>query len=316
MSATDERTLTGARWSLVCRTSCPRAGCYGALGTPMREPSDAMLALFQRGHDLCNAQRDRDIDTLTALGVTCEKEAEIPWLGGTGHADLKLTKPDGSLHRIDEYTSHMGGDLPDGKAEQCAGYALADGASEAWVHVIDPQTGVWRSYELHLPGMVERVAALQDPIREWIDTHTLPERVCSKPSDAYGIGCPHVDACFADWEAPVTDQLIGLDDVLEQLADAEDSVQSAKALVTLAEESREELRAKLRGLLPEGVELRATKARIKVKRIVVRRAGSFSLSAWRKAGRPVDAKMAECIGDDSESERWYLTRWSSDGRPE
>jgi hypothetical protein len=52
--------------------------------------------------------------------------------------------------------------------------------------------------------MFSRIAAIDD----WRAGGPLPERVCSRPSDARQHFCLHAEHCFADWEPPEPDAVL------------------------------------------------------------------------------------------------------------
>jgi hypothetical protein len=324
LSATDEnRTLTGARWSSVTRTGCARVGVYGHQHAPIDELPDRrreeLRRYFTRGKLLEEWAISEDLAS-GALSDRIERQVEIPWPLradldepiGTGHADVY----DPVERGIVEYVSTAGAALPDGKVEQAAGYALNHPGAEAAVVVsIDPHTLERREYPIDLSGVEPRVRDLEDAVVAGV-AGDLPARVCGAPSDGYHRGCPFVSHCFDGWQPTPLDQLVGLDQDLEALADAEDDVAAAKEVLERASERREEIRAKLRPVLIAGEEYKGAKARIRVKRSVWVLNGGLSMSDAAKAGHELPADLRAFVSPPSPRERWTVKRLGSDGRPE
>lgn len=132
------------------------------------------------------------------------REVKVPWEFGIGHMDIFLRPTrtaievlssarasDSMLHSkrvqlalyMDRYKSARNGCL--------VVLDPADLSEERWM--IGKDTSVYREL---LEEVEERIASL----RRWRETGELPDRVCSKPSDAQGHFCRHADTCFAGWE--------------------------------------------------------------------------------------------------------------------
>lgn len=323
MSATDDRTLTGARWSTITRTGCARTGVYGYQHAPTDEiPArrrEELERYYERGKMIEDWAVAKDIVT-GALSSIAERQVEIPWPIradldapiGTGHADAY----DPPERLIVEYVSTEAAALPEGKVLQAAGYALNHpDATEAVVVSIDPHTLLRRQYPIDLDGVAPKVRELEDAIVAGI-AGEMPERVCSQPSDGYHKGCPFVGVCFDGWEPSPLEQLVGLDAKLERLADLTDQAKDAKTAAAQIEAERDALRDELRPLLDAGETYRAPGSRILVKRSAWIQSGGFSLADATKAGHTLPADLAAFVSPPSERERWTVKRYGSDGKPE
>lgn len=319
MSATDERQLTGARWSTITRTGCARAGVYGYQHAPQDELRESrreqLERYFERGKMIEEWAVAKDLAS-GALSAETKRQAAIPWPlrapVGTGHADAY----DPAERGIVEYVSTDQAALSEGKVLQAAGYALNHPeAVQAVVVSIDPHTLVRRDYPIDLEGVAPRVRDLEDAIVAGI-AGDMPDRVCAQPSDGYHRGCPFVGVCFEGWEPTPLDQLIGLDEKLERLADLTDQAKDAEQHAERVKAERDALRDELRPLLVAGEAYRASEARILVKRSAWVQTGGFSLSDARKAGHTLPAELEAFVSPPSERERWTITRYDTSGRPE
>jgi hypothetical protein len=305
--------LTGARWSVVSRTECPRAGAYGAYQTPEDVPDaeeqERRDRYFQRGHDICNAHRERDAKRLAAQGYTCEEEAEIQWAQGIGHADLRATGPRGKL--IVEYTTTKGGDLAEHKVLQVVGYAIADGADAAAVASIDPHTYERHDYPIRIAAHADRARALMDTVDDYVRIGEVPERTCATPHEGRYKMCPFVSTCFDGWTGSPPKRLDGLERELLRLADLEDAIKQTPRGVPVdpeVEGERDALREQLAFYCDPGVEY--VTAGISIKRTVSKPTIRFALAKARKAGWDIGCTKDELAAFVSEttSERWTLKR--------
>lgn len=315
MSVPEQRTLTGPRWSLACRTGCTRATLYGFQGAPQEPVTPELQERFDLGNDLCDRQRDREIAGLTAEGWTCIPEAEVSWPAdapiGTGHADVFCIRAvDGQIEEsavleltIEEEIGH--------KCLQAAGYAINAGATAATVVQIDRRTGRKHYTPIDVEGKRAEVEALQAAVVEAIAKGEA-DRVCSFPGEAKKRGCPFASHCFRDWTPPETDHLMPvLDEKLLSLAEAEDAYAEAKAVYDDAEKARKALREELRPYLPTGQDVvgavGADASAVKVKVSVSYRT-TFSLSDATKAGHEIPERLQAFVKTSAPIEKWTIRR--------
>jgi hypothetical protein len=284
--------LTGPRWSAIARTGCPRAGVYGAQGSPEESTSDREQARFKLGHVICNGYRADDVADLEAAGHTCTIEMPIPWPAsdpvGTGHADLVVDGQHGRL--VVEYTTNDDGDPDDAKLLQLIGYANNCGADMATLVVIaiaPRRKGRVYRYAFDLAehqDLVARALELEAAAAEAIRAGRA-DRVCQHPGDAIGRLCPHAGVCFADWEPTPLDELIGLDQDLHRLADIKDELAELADQAEPLEDERAEISSRVARYLDEGQQVRggleSDGSCIVAKRIVTRRK-TFSMSKANK----------------------------------
>lgn len=305
-------TLTGARWSTIARTSCPRAGAYGAYNTPEDTPdpeeAERRERYFQRGNDICDAHRLRDAARLAAQGYECEAEAEIDWDVGIGHADLRAVGPRGRL--IVEYTTTRGGDLAEHKVLQVVGYAVADGADAACVVSIDPHTYERHDYPVRVSAHAERARALMLAVDDAVRAGELPERCCATPFEGRYRMCPFAGTCFDGWTGDPPKRLDGLEVELLRLADLEDAIRAVPRgePTDELEGERDALREKLSFYCESGVEY--VTAGVSVRRTVSKPTTRFALAKARKAGWDIGDKASDLAAfvSESTSERWTIRR--------
>jgi hypothetical protein len=305
-------TLTGARWSTIARTECPRAGAYGAYQTPEDVPDaeeqERRDRYFQRGTDICDAHRERDCEKLAAQGYECEQEAEIQWAQGVGHADLRATGPRGKL--IVEYTTTKGGDLAEHKVLQVVGYAVADGADAAAVASIDPHTYERHDYPIRIAAHADRARELMDTVDDYVRIGELPERTCATPHEGRYKMCPFVSTCFDGWTGTPPKRLDGLERELLRLADLEDAIKRTPRSEPTdeLEGERDALRETVRVLLRPGRRVRHR--RHQHRRTVSKPTIRFALAKARKAGWDIGCTKDELAAfvSETQSERWTIKR--------
>lgn len=195
------RELTGLRLSETAR--CLRQAAYRGLGAPEDEPPADVQLYFRRGHFFGRLRAAEYADEYGADAIQVERE--IPWPGGTGHADIYVI-PTRTLVEVVSTVAPTPLMLGH-KIEQVKRYLHYDPEAEhAVVEHINPS---------RLAPVDAFPVRLTDDDRERIDAETaalliavavdnaseLP-RVCSKPGDARQQLCPFADTCFAGWQQP------------------------------------------------------------------------------------------------------------------
>lgn len=302
MSA-DTRDLSGVRASTAVR--CPRAAVYQHQDAPRRAWTDRELQTFRRGQGWHDVVLSHIVQGFNDQGRRPRREETIPWPVenpiGVGHADLFVP----SERTVVEVVSNAGGHLPEEKVTQAALYALNHrNADQAVVLAVDTHTGDEHVYPIDLSGLEPRVREIEQTVVDGVRTGVPPERTCRTPFDGPAQFCPFVEHCFADWEWPPLEELLVDPDELELLADAEDDVADARKALKEAEEKRNEIRGRLRPLIPANAESIA--GSVAVRRTVFE-SRSFSLSDARKAGHSLPRKL-RAFEKTSEQERWTIRR--------
>lgn len=232
-----------SRWSMASR--CARMGALALRGTPADdEPDEIMQGYFRRGKQL---QADV-VESLTqeygAENLILEKP--IPWPAGIAHGDIFIT----TRGRAIEVKSAADPRPVDYHLTQLAGQIHFDeDAVDGALCVVNPSNleRHWYPMPALTDEMVERVESIAAAVARTADPAApLPERCCSKPSDARSRMCPFVGPCFADWTPPDPIEIEGDVAVLAaRHAELDDEVKAAKETLVDAEERRREVRAAL-----------------------------------------------------------------------
>jgi hypothetical protein len=301
--APDTRDLTGPRWSSA--VMCPRKAFYEAADAPRRQWLPHELQRFRRGQVWEEAVVADVVDGFRRQGRRPRRQETVAWPAadpiGTGHMDCYIP----SEHLVVEVVSNAGGQLPEYKCLQVAGYTLNHpNAEQAVVMSVDTHTGSDPVYPIDLGGLEPRVREIEQAVVDGVRSGEEPCRVCRTPFDGPAQMCPFVEHCFRDWEFPPLEELLADPKELELLADAEDDVADARKALKDAEEKRNEVRGRLRPLIPANAESIA--GGITVRRTVFESA-SFSLSDARKAGHSLPRKL-RAFEKTSEQERWTVRR--------
>lgn len=196
--------MEGVRLSQLAR--CPRMCAFGALDTPEDErPYDTEEAFF----------RGKVLEGVAALRAQAEYGAEfqgeknilrqrvVSWPLGEGHADIYV-RSERLLIEVKSSTSDS--DVPLLNAiRQLQLYLYFDPeAEQGQVWWIDPRKGNFKPAKWAVdPLPADEVMAIVEAVRTAQGGGELPERVCSRPSDAGPRMCPFVRTCFADWSEEV-----------------------------------------------------------------------------------------------------------------
>lgn len=303
-------SLEGARWSTAVR--CPRAAVYEAQDAPRREWTVEEQRFFRRGaawgkliaDDVCAELRDQ--------GRRPRREVEVPWPAadpvGVGHADIYIPHQ----REIVECFSTADGGVQAQKTLQAAGYCLNHPRAEsASLISVDTHTGEDHVYPINVEALRPRVEEIQAAVVSGIRGGELPARTCQTPID--GARCPFRDHCFADWEWPPIDELLGGRDLLRQLADESDLLgeirdqeRSQKAVV---EQTRDRV-ARLALPDPETpgrVEVAADGVSVTISTSI---GESFSLADARKAGHDLGspASILSAFTRPKLTRRWTVRR--------
>jgi len=213
------------RWSSA--RDCVRKSIYEAEGAPARERTPAEEGTLWRGKSIGRdytiflaTQQQTTIfvesgphhwvppelraKTIEDAGIVAEQR--IRWRYGVGHADIYL--PD--TRTIVEVLSsaHVSDEMRHAKLLQAVGYCEHHPQAENCALIVVSPTD-FTSERVVLVSTSRQYRDLRDEVRErieqvraWDEDGLLPERVCSKPSEARGHFCVFAAHCFEGWQAP------------------------------------------------------------------------------------------------------------------
>jgi hypothetical protein len=304
---TPQVDLSGPRWSSA--VICARRCVYGARGVPEAEPTDAQVGWRRRGRAWEQIVVDGMAARLAGEGRRPRRQEPVSWPAGdpvgTGHIDFYVPHERMAI----EVVSNAGGQLPDYKALQVAGYALNhEHAEQAVVRSVDTHSGDERIYPIVLDELEPRVREIEAQVVAGLEGE-LPSRVCATPWDGPAQWCPFVEPCFADWTPTPIDELLatrGEATLIAELADAEDLVGTRKAALERAVEKRDELRARVAPLIAPGEPVICDG--IRVRRGADYESTSFSLKAAHDAGHNLPKRFDPFVRTSTVSGRWTVKR--------
>lgn len=264
MATTSPPVLTGARWSHATR--CMRMAAYDVLGAFPAAPSEQQEGFFRRGKEVEDSWLENDLPRTYSGRV--HRQAEIPWGDGwVAHVDAILLDDPERTHLEVKSTLHpdrlpgvpvtIEGFQTTSAVLQVAGGAHYDpegGAAE--VVAVNPSDYTSQRYPVKLTAdIVGAVTEVAERVTHASQTHVLPARVCSKPSDAFGRHCPYTADCFADWTDPGTVDLTTDDEAVmlaHDLHAATLALKREEGDIAELKAKRDELRSALvmRGVAP------------------------------------------------------------------
>lgn len=278
-------TPTEVRASEVAR-GCDRMSVLRALGHTPAEPGSEEREWFARGHlfehyvvSQLEAKHGKE-------NVIRQPEIHHPL--GVGHSDA-LVVPERLLVEV---KSTVAGTLTtpvfeNGVRQLKIGIRYHDGADEGALYMINPST--LKPADVFRVVLTDEDAAEIDEtfrdIGDHILANSLPDRVCSKPSNGRGYLCPLIAACFDGWE-PDPDAVVSDPRALDAAArwhQAKADERRGAATVREAEAARKEAAAELADYVDEGDTLVGP---YKVRRWHVNGRTSFSVKAAEAAGVP------------------------------
>ena len=308
------RELTGLRLSEVAR--CPRQAAYRGLSVPEDEPPYDVSLYYRRGAFF---QKLREAEYAAEYGRDqIEVEREVPWPGGTGHADIYV-RPTKTLVEVVSAVSPSAKMLGL-KIEQVKRYLHYDPDAElALVEHIDPsRLAPIDSFPVRLTdGEGERIDREVAGLLASLDSGgaDLPDRVCARPNEARQYLCPFASACFNGWEEPVADidspeaWDLGAEGLRLQARRQDRGIDKRK----IDEEWRDwQLRCQSAGV-PEGT---SRVGGALIKRTKVKARESFRFAVARQAGalgeRDLE-RLAPYLTTGEPHERWTIEQ--GDGEP-
>lgn len=272
MTATASPTL---RWSSV--KTCPRKAVLEATVEPDRDWYESERRIMFRGK---RVGQDYAVMLATAaegliwvdsgesywvpptMQATSREyaafvcELRVPWLAGVGHVDIYSTETETAIEVLSSrYITQAhskllqvvgyGSRIPECKAVCLVIVDPGDLSEEKVVVVKDSEQ--WNT-------LLEEVHNRTAEIAEWQDCGTMPERVCSKPSEARSHFCRHAATCFEGWEAPEVDSIDSEDaqQLAIRLAHVKAKRRELSAADKLVEAEQKEIQGELETLVPAG----------------------------------------------------------------
>lgn len=242
---TDSAMRTTLRLRASSLRDCPRKAVYEASGAPARERTTREERFLWRGktigHDYIvflassNGWKVR-VDSGPDYWLPPEHrftpddnpkiiaEQRIDWGLGIGHADAYLTETRTIIECLS--SANASDDLIRSKLLQAVLYTEHHPtATNCRVVVIDPSD--FSEEQVVLDPRSRSYAELRDEmlyrkelVRGWLnDSERVPDRVCSKPSDAIGHFCQFAEHCFSGWEPPPVEELAADADLIEAVAE-------------------------------------------------------------------------------------------------
>jgi len=296
------RKLTGLRLSELAR--CPRMCALRGLGHEPAEPSPRGRRYQTRGqmfgYYAFQQFRERYPDA--------QREVEITWPLGTGHADIYL--PSEKL-LIEVVSSTSPNEIFPAKMKQVRCYLLYHPeANSAAVYVINP-SDLDREALLPVilrPEDVTEIAADVAMVEAALDGGPLPPCSAATPSDCeHSLFCPFAGVAWEGWEPPPLPEANSVDAVLlaSRYYRAKRAEGEARGGTSEAERERKELEAELAAVFPLG---KTASGPFVVSRTQVNRKGTFNLDAARAAGVSDEDLLGPFIKPGANYETWRIER--------
>lgn len=238
---------------------CPRRAVYESIGAPSRERTDRENRFLARGKSVgrdylvftasANGMKihvdsgpsywvppEHLVDHPSRAGIIAEKR--ISWEYGTGHADALIVQTRTILECLS--SAHASEAMVRSKLLQAVLYCEHEpDADNVALVILDP--GDFSEERIILLPSSRQYKDLRDEVYDrieevsaWVATDILPDRVCSKPSEAQSHFCTFAEHCFQGWEAPPLEVLAADADLIEAVSILE---QAKRALSVLAKQS-------------------------------------------------------------------------------
>lgn len=295
-----------SRWSFTIR--CPRMGAYAIRGLEPEEPTEDMLGYFARGKDCEEHVAQRFIAQYGAADIIRHKA--IPWPAGIAHGDIFVrskslpveVKSMADPRAVEDHIGQLAGQIAFDEDADSQGLLVLVNPVNYRLHPFPVTLTEELTAKVHeRAAQVARAADRKAP---------LPDRVCERPSDAIGKGCPFVGECFSDWEVP--DPVLLEGDVATLAHDlflVEREMREHKAALGELEERRNELRAELAHTVEPATQYRTADGAVDIKITEIAGRTTFGLKAARETGQfgAADEKRFEAfISTGKGHRRWNV----------
>jgi hypothetical protein len=313
VSTLTQTSLAGARWSSAVR--CIARAEFQALGIKGDEHAQSYLAdAFVRGVNAAEVWLASQKVLTESLGKNLVSEAEVPWGPGgiwTGHADALIMED----HVVIEAYHSVDGKFRDEKALQAAGYALRLG--DDWRAMlaaldtteVDEDLGfAVTMYPVDAHGLKHRVEEIEERVTAAYEAGRVnpDDKVGSDPWHRECQSCPFRDPCWAGWQRPSPVDVPGATDDFLKLASLHSKRAHEKAALDATELEIDEVRDRLRPLIPPAIP--TTAGGVEIKRTLIAPRVTFRLSGYLAAGHVPSLEM-EAFTNHSEKygERWKIS---------
>jgi hypothetical protein len=278
---------------------------YDLRGAEPAEPDDVQRGYMLRGKQIEDYVFDRFAERYGRDNLVRHKP--IPWPAGIAHGDI-FVKPE-KLAVEAKSTSSL---VPlHHHVLQLAGQVIFDpDAEQGLLVLVNPSNLVMRPLPMPVVPveLEEEVRAIADTVAGAANPRAeLPERVCSKPSDAFSLQCPHAGTCFADWTPPDPIELDGdIATLAGELYAIEQELKTAKERVAEVEENRNLKRDELRRTIEPAREYVSPLDELSVRITPIAGRVTWDIKTAIELGA-VDATVLEPFRKEGKpSERWTV----------
>lgn len=276
-------------------------------GAEQQEYDEQTRRYFARGH-LYTDYVCRQLEAKHGK-ENVQREVEIPWPLGVGHADAYLPNEKLLVEIKSTVSPSTSSPMFEMAVAQLRIYLhFHPEAERGALYLVNPSD---------LSGEDVFTVNLTDEDREAIDQAVfqvqasleggdLPERVCAKPGQGRGRLCPFVDACFEGWEPPEPHTEVDPDiaDAAGRLAALKTAERPLKEQLAAIEEGKKQAQADLSGCVEVGETLAGPWL---IKRTHVQRSPTLNLKALQAAGYSLEP-LAEFMKPGAEYDTWKVER--------
>lgn len=301
---------TSIRASEMAR--CVRMAALRGRGAEQQEFDAQTFRYFARGH-LYSDYVCRQLEAKHGK-ENVEREVEIEWPLGVGHADAYITTEKMLVEIKSTVSPSTSSPMFDMAVAQLRIYLHFHPEAESGaLYLINPSD--LSGEDVFVVNLTDEDRALIDAavagIQDALENDRLPMRVCSRPSQGRGRLCPFVEACFEGWVAPEPEEVVEPEavDAAARLVALKTAERPLKEQLAALEEGKKEAQAELETHVEVGESLVGPWL---VKRTHIERAPTFSLKAAQAAGFPTQT-LDEFLKPGAEYDTFKVTRADTPG---
>lgn len=301
---------TAVRASELSR--CARMCALRGRGADQADFDAQTLRYFARGH-LYSDYVCRQLEAKHGK-QNVEREVEIEWPLGTGHADAYIQSEKLLVEIKSSATPSTSSPMFDMAVAQLRIYLrFHPEAEQGALYLINPSD--LSGEDVFAVALTEQdrdeIDAAVETVRLAIEGGDLPPRVCSRPGQARGRLCNFADACFAGWVPPEPEEVVDPDvlDAVSRLVAIKTAEAPLKAELAALEEGRKQAQADLAEAVAVGESVVGPWL---VKRTHVERSPVFSVKAFEAAGHSVEP-LAEFFKPGAEYDTFRVSRAEEPG---
>lgn len=291
---------------------CIRMAALRGQGAEQQEYDAQTRRYFARGH-LYTDYVCRQLEAKYGR-ENVQREVEIPWPLGVGHADAYLPNEKLLVEIKSTVAPSTSSPMFEMAVNQLRFYLhFHPEAERGALYLVNPSD--LSGEDVFEVGLTDEDREAIDlavaQVEHALDTDNLPERVCSRPSQGRGRLCPFVEACFAGWEAPEPGEVVDPDaaDAASRLAAIKTAERPLKEQLAALEEGKKQAQADLAEYVEPG---EAVVGPWIVKRTHVTRSPSFNVKAFAAAGHSLEP-LAEFFKPGAEYDTWKVERAQTAG---